>query len=183
MKSSYSYVAAAWFQFVLCWSRIPVEAFAPSLRPLFHTHPFQGYVVSRHGVQPKAYRVSSTNRHVNAELRPSFMVGINAQEVVSSVFRNSGPVPLLQSFAVNALLFNLARSKLLSALTPSGYVHAMILGTTLWMTLGWRGWLYCVLYLIFGQIVTKVGFATKEKRGIAESRYVRINWRNISITL
>ncbi len=181
MKSSYSYVAAAWFQFVLCRKRIPVEAFAPAVRPSFNTH--QSYVASRHGVQQTTYTVSTTNRHVNVVLRPSFMFGINAQEVVSSVFRTSGPVPLLQSFAVNALLFNLARSKLLSALTPSGYIHAMILGTTLWMTLGWRGWLYCVLYLMFGQIVTKVGFATKEKRGIAESRYVRINWRYISITL
>jgi uncharacterized protein (TIGR00297 family) len=107
------------------------------------------------------------------------MYGVNVQEFATSIFRSSGPVPLLQAFAINAVLFNVARSKLLSALTPSGYVHAMILGTLLWSTLGWRGWLYCVTYLVLGQVVTKVGFADKEKRGIAESRGGRRGPENV----
>ena len=122
---------------------------------------------------------TTPDHHEKFKLRPSFLYGINAPEVLASVFRDAGPVPLLQSFAINAILFNLARTKLLSALTPSGYVHAMILGTMLWTTLGWRGWLYCVLYLILGQIVTKVGFADKERRGIAESRGGRRGPENV----
>ena len=55
-------------------------------------------------------------------------------------------------------------------LTPSGLLHAWILGVALWSTLGWRGWLVCVLYLVFGSLVTKVKQAEKEAKGIAEKR-------------
>jgi uncharacterized protein (TIGR00297 family) len=165
MKYSYRYAAIAWFCIVLCWIR--VKAFAPP-RPLSHNNPFQNSVTPLSKQRPKQLVV-----------RPSFVYGINAQGIVTSVFRHSGPVPLLQAFAINAVLFNVVRSKLLSALTTSGYVHAMILGTMLWATLGWRGWLYCVTYLILGQVVTKVGFADKERRGIAESRGGRRGPENV----
>lgn len=55
-------------------------------------------------------------------------------------------------------------------LTSSGLLHAWILGVALWSTLGWRGWAVCVLYLIFGSLVTKVKQAEKEALGIAEKR-------------
>ena len=55
-------------------------------------------------------------------------------------------------------------------LTQSGLLHAWILGLALWSTLGWRGWLVCVLYLVFGSLVTKVKQREKEARGIAEKR-------------
>lgn len=55
-------------------------------------------------------------------------------------------------------------------LTPSGLLHAWVLGVTLWSTLGWRGWALCILYLIFGSLVTKVKQAEKEALGIAEKR-------------
>lgn len=82
----------------------------------------------------------------------------------------SGTVPLPDSIAINVLMFTLFRPKLLSALTTSGYYNALALGVGLWTTLGWRGWSYCVVYLICGQLVTKVKFAEKEKKGIAEKR-------------
>lgn len=159
---------------LLFWSRI--EAFAPP-RSFSNSHACQISMVPHEGNNRLSHTIP-TKRNISA-LRPLFMYGISAREVVISVFRDSGQVPLLQSFAINAILFNIARKKLLSALTPSGYVHAMILGTMLWTTLGWRGWLYCVLYLILGQVVTKVGFADKEKRGIAESRGGRRGPENV----
>ena len=55
-------------------------------------------------------------------------------------------------------------------LTPSGWVHAGILGTILMACLGWNGWLAIVIYLVLGSLVTKIGFTYKKSLGIAESR-------------
>jgi uncharacterized protein (TIGR00297 family) len=109
----------------------------------------------------------------------SLLTDSTARNLIDSLFRNSGQVPFVQAFGINAVLFAAFRGKLLSALTPEGFVHAMALGVMLWTILGWRGWSYCVLYLILGQGVTKVGFADKEKRGIAESRGGRRGPENI----
>ena len=173
MKCSDKQFAITWFIIAFCWNR--VGAFAP---PRFYSANKPGQI-SFHSSNDVQQPYTVANRHGNLSLKPIYMYGINAPELMASVFRSSGPVPLLQAFAINAILFNIVRSKLLSALTPSGYVHAMILGTMLWTTLGWRGWLYCVLYLILGQAVTKVGFADKEKRGIAESRGGRRGPENV----
>lgn len=56
------------------------------------------------------------------------------------------------------------------SLTESGLMHSALLGTGLWTFLGFKGWLLCVSYLIFGSLVTKVKMAEKEKLGIAEKR-------------
>lgn len=101
------------------------------------------------------------------------------RNLIGSLFRYDGQVPFVQAFGINAVLFAAFRGKLLSALTPEGFVHAMALGIMLWTTLGWRGWSYCVIYLILGQVVTKIGFADKEKRGIAESRGGRRGPENV----
>jgi hypothetical protein len=90
-----------------------------------------------------------------------------------------GPVPLGAALGVNALLFGLASPKLSSMLTPTGMAHAFILGTGLWTTLGYKGWALCVLYLIWGQLVTKVQFAEKEARGLAEGRGGRRGPENV----
>lgn len=96
------------------------------------------------------------------------------------VFHYEGKVPLLYSFGINVVLFAILRTKLLSALTPAGFFNALGLGTMLWTTLGWRGWSYCVLYLVFGQLVTKIRFTDKEKRGLAEGRGGRRGPENVS---
>ena len=64
-------------------------------------------------------------------------------------------------------------------LTPRGFYHSLLLGTLLWTTLGWRGWTVCVLYLFLGQFVTKIGFDTKSKMGIAEGRGGRRGPENV----
>ncbi len=99
-------------------------------------------------------------------------------EVFSSLFAPTN-VPLWQAFAVNAALFTFFSSKLLKSLTPEGFAHAMALGTLLWATLGYRGWLVCVAYLILGTIVTKIRFKEKESAGIAEARGGRRGPENV----
>ena len=101
------------------------------------------------------------------------------KQLATSTFQFHGRVPLVQAFGVNVCGFLSVRSKLLKSLTPQGYLHAMALGTGLWTTLGWRGWTFCVLYLILGSLVTKVRFAQKEKLGIAEGRGGRRGPENV----
>ena len=74
----------------------------------------------------------------------------------------------LQALIVNTVLIALAQR--LSLLTRWGWVHAGILGTVLWGSLGWTGWLSVVLYLGLGSAVTKLGFSDKQRRGLAEAR-------------
>jgi Integral membrane protein DUF92 len=117
-------------------------------------------------------------------LRTTAMCGALTNESVSQLarvlFSYEGHVPVLYSLGINVFLFAMLRTKLLSALTPAGFFNALGLGTMLWTTLGWRGWSYCVLYLVFGQLVTKIRFADKEKRGLAEGRGGRRGPENVS---
>lgn len=101
------------------------------------------------------------------------------QNVIYSLFQHHGNVPFHQALSINVILFAMLRSKLLKMLTLSGYLHALALGTGLWTTLGWRGWTLCVAYLIFGQAVTKLQFAEKERQGIAEGRGGRRGPENV----
>mmetsp|Transcript_17223 Transcript_17223/g.24882 ORF Transcript_17223/g.24882 Transcript_17223/m.24882 type:complete len:331 (+) Transcript_17223:96-1088(+) len=100
-------------------------------------------------------------------------------DIIQSLFRFEGQVPFTQALLLNAFLFGSLRPKLFKMLTPPGFANAFILGTGLWATLGWRGWSLCVLYLFLGQAVTKVRFAEKEKKGIAEGRGGRRGPENV----
>jgi len=64
-------------------------------------------------------------------------------------------------------------------MTKSGWVSAGILGTLLWGSLGWMGWISVVLYLVLGSLVTKIGFKYKNKLGIAEKRGGRRGPENV----
>ena len=107
------------------------------------------------------------------------LVGEPITSLASSLFRTSGSVPLVQAFGVNAVLFAVLSRKLSTMLTPTGFVHALALGSSLWATLGVSGWLYCVAYLFLGQAVTKVRFAEKQKAGLAEGRGGRRGPENV----
>ena len=74
----------------------------------------------------------------------------------------------LLALLLNAVLIALAQR--LPLPTRSGWVHAGILGTLLWGSLGWRGWLAVVLYLALGSLVTRLGFRRKQDQGLAEAR-------------
>jgi len=64
-------------------------------------------------------------------------------------------------------------------MTKSGWLSAGILGTLLWGSLGWRGWISVVIYLFLGSLVTKIGFKYKNKLGIAERRGGRRGPENV----
>ena len=115
-------------------------------------------------------------------LAPGEMISTVAKSLsgyTGSLFAYNGMVPLGQAFGLNAGLFVLFLKKLQTMLTPDGIFHALMLGTGLWSTLGWRGWTVCVAYLFLGSAVTKVKMAEKEKRGIAEARGGRRGPENV----
>ena len=80
---------------------------------------------------------------------------------------------LFKSIWVNAFLINLLVIFLghkLPFLTKKGWIHAGVLGTLLWGSIGWKGWLSVCVYLLLGTLVTKIGYKNKASRGIAEAR-------------
>lgn len=87
------------------------------------------------------------------------------------VFPNEAmPTAVATAVALNSILAAIGVMKGQKMLTPSGLIHAWALGVILWSTLGPTGWGLCVVYLIAGSVVTKVGKAEKESLGIAEGR-------------
>ena len=64
-------------------------------------------------------------------------------------------------------------------MTKSGWISAGILGTILWGCLSWQGWMSVVIYLLFGSLVTKIGYKFKSQKGIAEKRGGRRGPENV----
>ncbi len=87
------------------------------------------------------------------------------------------PSQWLAALAINGLLIALCQR--LPLLTPTGWVHAGVLGTLLGGSLGWRGWLAVVAYLALGSLVTKLGFRRKRELGLAEARDGRRGPENV----
>ena len=80
-------------------------------------------------------------------------------------------------FIINFFLISVFRRY--PIMTKSGWISAGILGTLLWGSLGWTGWISVVLYLVLGSLVTKIGFKYKNKLGIAEKRGGRRGPENV----
>ena len=83
----------------------------------------------------------------------------------------------LTALVLNAVL--IAWAQRFPLLTKAGWCHAGILGTVLWGSLAWRGWLAVVAYLVLGSLVTKLGFARKQELGLAEGRGGRRGPENV----
>ena len=83
----------------------------------------------------------------------------------------------IEAILVNSILVYLFKG--LPILTPAGWIHAATLGTLLWGSMGWQGWMSVVIYLCLGSLVTKLGQLQKEKRGIAEKRGGRRGPQNV----
>lgn len=83
-----------------------------------------------------------------------------------SQFLNAWPIAL----ALNSVLLGLAWVAPKKLLTPSGYLHAWVLGVLIWGSLGWQGYLTVMFYFLVGSAVTRIGMAQKEAEGIAEKR-------------
>lgn len=166
-------------QFLLlgCWTS-GSDAFVQIQQPLTPLRASNRYRLhspispSLTGFEPSSY-LSRTHLYLSSPIMES------VSSLTRSLFNYNGSIPLSQAFGLNFVLFALFRKKLLKMLTNEGFVHAFALGTSLWTTLGWRGWTLCVTYLFLGSAVTKVKFAEKEKRGIAESRGGRRGPENV----
>lgn len=87
------------------------------------------------------------------------------------------PGQWLTALLIHAPLLLLARR--LPLLTPAGWRHAALLGTVMLASLGWRGWLAVVLYLVLGSLVTRLGLRQKQERGLAEARGGRRGPENV----
>ncbi|MEB3234239.1 MAG: TIGR00297 family protein [Cyanobacteriota bacterium] len=83
----------------------------------------------------------------------------------------------IAALLINAVL--IAAASRLPLLTRAGWVHAAALGTILWGSLGPRGWLAVVAYLLLGSLVTRLGYASKRDRGLAEARGGRRGPENV----
>ncbi|CAK23910.1 DUF92 domain-containing protein [Synechococcus sp. CS-197] len=92
-------------------------------------------------------------------------------------FPTQEPMLWLTALVVNGVLISVAQR--FPVLTRAGWCHAGILGTVLWGSLGWRGWLAVVAYLVLGSLVTKLGFARKLDLGLAEARGGRRGPENV----
>ncbi|MGD2184219.1 TIGR00297 family protein [Lusitaniella coriacea] len=78
--------------------------------------------------------------------------------------------PWLFGMGFVALLLSLVWFSPKKLLTPAGIFHAWLLGTIVWGTLGWQGFVVVVFYFIVGSALTRVKMAQKEALGIAEER-------------
>ncbi len=74
----------------------------------------------------------------------------------------------LNAFLINFVLIFFGQR--LPFLTKKGWIHAGVLGTLLWGSIGWNAWLSVCFYLLLGTLVTKIGYKNKAFRGIAEAR-------------
>ena len=73
-------------------------------------------------------------------------------------------------FAISINFIIISFAQRLPLLTKKGWVHAAVLGSILWGSLGWEGWLSVTLYLILGSLVTRLGYENKKQMGIEEKR-------------
>ena len=64
-------------------------------------------------------------------------------------------------------------------MTKGGWISAGVLGSILWGSLSWQGWTSVVIYLLFGSLVTKIGYKFKSQNGIAEKRGGRRGPENV----
>ncbi|WP_156120455.1 TIGR00297 family protein [Neosynechococcus sphagnicola] len=78
--------------------------------------------------------------------------------------------PWIGAIALNTLFLGLIGWSPKKLLTPTGIIHAWILGVLIWGSLGWRGYLVVGCYFLVGSGVTRIGLAAKEAAGIAEKR-------------
>ena len=83
----------------------------------------------------------------------------------------------IQGLFINIILISLAHR--VPLMTRSGWINAGILGTILWGCLSWQGWISVVIYLLFGSLVTKIGYKFKKQKGIAEKRGGRRGPENV----
>ncbi len=79
-------------------------------------------------------------------------------------------IPWLVAGGLNTGLAAIALILPRKVLTTTGILHAWFLGILIWGCLGWQGYSVIFSYLVLGSVVTRIGKAIKEEKGIAEKR-------------
>ena len=74
----------------------------------------------------------------------------------------------LLGLGINLALVGMARA--LGTLTTSGSMAALWIGSFVWAFLSWRGFGVLVVFFVLGSAATRVGYATKDRRRLAEGR-------------
>lgn len=78
--------------------------------------------------------------------------------------------PWLIAVGLNTVLLSVAWITPKKLLTPTGLLHAWLLGVLIWGSLGWQGYIVVLFYFLVGSAVTRLGMDQKEAEGIAEKR-------------
>jgi len=78
--------------------------------------------------------------------------------------------------AVNAALALLAARA--GTVRRSGVVAGLLVGTIIWTAGGWSWWAVLAAFFVLGSLLTKLGYARKAARGLAEEKGGRRGWQN-----
>jgi uncharacterized protein (TIGR00297 family) len=94
-----------------------------------------------------------------------------------------GNLPYLQrrillAAGVNAFFALLALS--LKMVNRSGAIAGFLLGVGVYLGYGWRSFLILFTFFVLGSVATRLGYASKARRGVAERRGGARSWREAS---
>ncbi len=95
-------------------------------------------------------------------------------------------VPFLVSRILVALAVNLVFALLalsLRTVTWSGAGMGFLLGVTVYMSYGFRSFLILLAFFLLGSVATRLGYAKKASRGVAEHRGGARSWREAAANL
>lgn len=132
------------------------QPITPSSRPASPVRPLRTSIPSLYIRSKPFYRRQPPHQPI---LQP--VVLMKSANLLSTIGLSPSGAPTT-ALIVNSALAAFGIAVKQKWLTSSGLFHAWILGLTLWSTLSWRGWTLCVIYLIFGSLVTKVRQREKE---------------------
>jgi uncharacterized protein (TIGR00297 family) len=94
--------------------------------------------------------------------------------------------PYLKSRIVFALAVNLAFAivaLVLRTITPSGAAMGFVLGVAVYLSYGFKSFAMVLAFFVLGSAATRLGYARKAARGVAERRGGRRSWREASANL
>jgi uncharacterized protein (TIGR00297 family) len=85
---------------------------------------------------------------------------------------------ILHAVAVNLVFALLAMAA--RAINRSGAVVGFFLGVAIYLGYGWKSFLILLTFVVLGSVATRVGYARKAGRGVAEKRGGARSWREAS---
>ncbi len=82
---------------------------------------------------------------------------------------------IVLAIGINALFAVLALG--LKMINRSGALAGFLLGVAIYLGYGWKSFLILLTFFILGSVATRVGYASKASRGVAEKRGGARSWR------